>query len=168
MVTFKCLLESNGLGWIAINEFAMIRELPYCRGIENYRECKTFLRSYASGTFVFEVPGYFSKRFRRIWESIPLEGPLSAWNALPKRIPTEMESRLLDLMDDHECLRNMKLQYVKWEKFGIQNKPNESIWTEYGEFPYSFLDENVFSKIDWFERLLLKWEGNRVGRRGRN
>ena len=92
-------LAMDGLGWLAINEVAQISNLPYCLGVKNYKVRKTLFRSYAEGTFVFEVPEYFADRFRKIWNA-PCAGALSLYDSLPKTVPSELETRLLDLLDD--------------------------------------------------------------------
>ena len=145
-------MSITGLGWIAINEFAMISNLPYCLGVKNYKARKTFFRSYAEGTFVFEVPEYFAERFRNIWNA-PCEGVFSLYDSLPKTIPSELETRLLDLLDDEEYVKAMKKNWLETQKLGIVKYTEKStLFTRYGEFPIKFLEDRIFNKITWFER----------------
>ena len=110
-------LAMDGLGWLAINEVARISNLPYCLGVKNYKERKTFFRSYAEGTFVFEVPEYFADRFGKIWNA-PCDC-VNLYDSLPKTIPSEIETRLLDLLDDEEYVKEMKKYWLGTQKLGI-------------------------------------------------
>ena len=151
-------LAVDGLGWLAINEVAQISNLPYCLGVKDYKVRKTLFRSYAEGTFVFEVPEYFSDRFRKIWNA-PCAGVFCLYDSLPKTIPSEIESRLLDLLDDEDYVKQMKKHWLETQKLGIVGYTKKStIITRYGEFPVSFLEERIFNKITWFERFLF-WLG---------
>ena len=155
--TYRCSLAVDGLGWIAINEFTLLRDLPYCKGIENYKERKTFWRSYASGVVVFEIPTYFADRFRRIYNSAHAYGLITLSDQLPKEIPTEMETRLLDMLDDKEYTKKLKREYLKSKKW-VSYTGNSTMMTKYGEFPVEFLWRHVFSQIGLIERFLA-WIG---------
>jgi hypothetical protein len=147
-------LAVDGLGWIAINEVAQISNLPYCLGVKDYKARKTLFRSYAEGTFVFEVPEYFADRFGKIWNA-PCEGVFSLYDSLPKTIPSELETRLLDLLDDEKYVKEMKKNWLETQKLGIVEYTNKStMFTRYGEFPVSLLEEHIFNKITWFERFM--------------
>lgn len=151
-------LAMDGLGWIAINELARISNLPYCLGVKNYKERKTLFRSYAEGTFVFEVPEYFADRFRDIWNA-PCEGLESLYDSLPKTIPSEIESHLLDLLDDKEYVKRMKKHWLEMKKLKcVEFTKKSTMHTAYGEFPISFLEERIFNRIGWLERLMF-WLG---------
>ena len=155
--TIRYALVIDGLGWIAINEFALLRDLLYCKGIENYKQRKTFWRSYAEGTVVFEVPTYFANRFQRIINSLQLFGLVTISDQLPKEIPTEMETRLLDMLDDKEYTKKLKREYLKSKKW-VSYTGNSTMMTKYGEFPVEFLWRHVFSQIGLIERFLF-WIG---------
>ena len=151
-------LAIDGLGWLAINEVSRISNLPYCLGVKDYKARKTFFRSYAEGTLVFEVPEYFSERFRKIWNA-PCEGVFSLYDSLPKTIPSEVETRLLDLLDDEDYVKEMKKDWLDTQSMGIVKYTKKStLITRYGEFPISLLEERIFSKITWFERFMF-WLG---------
>lgn len=151
-------LAMDGLGWLAINEVARISNLPYCLGVKNYKERKTFFRSYAEGTFVFEVPEYFADRFGKIWNA-PCDGLTTLYDSLPKTIPSEIETRLLDLLDDEEYVKEMKKYWLGTQKLGIVGYTKKStIFTKYGEFPIQMLEDHIFNKIGWFEKFLF-WLG---------
>ncbi len=141
-----------GLGWIAINEFAMISHLPYCVGVKNYREQKTFFRSFASGTFVFDIPEYYYDEFCKIYNS---DYDFLACETLPKRIPTEDEFRLQKLLDDVAYVKEMKKEWLSLSRV-VSYTDGSEIFTKYGKFPYKLLHKRIFSKIGWLERFFLK------------
>lgn len=151
-------LAMDGLGWLAINEVSRISNLPYCLGVKDYKARKTFFRSYAEGTFVFEIPEYFSDRFRRIWTA-SCEGLVSLYDLLPKTIPSEIETRLLDLLDDEDYVKKMKTDWLETKSMKcVEFTKKSTMFTRYGEFPISLLEEHIFSKITWFEKFLF-WLG---------
>ena len=145
-------MSITGLGWIAINEFAMISDLPYCLGVKNYREKKTFFRSFASGTFVFDIPEYYHDEFCKIYNS---DSDVFISEILPKRIPTEEEFRLQKLLDDVAYVEKLKKEWLATSRV-ISYTNRSEIYTKYGRFPYKLLHERIFSKIGWLERFFLK------------
>ena len=147
-----CSLAISGLGWLAINEFARLRELPYCRGLKDYRQHKTFFRSYAEGKLVFDVPDYYYDTFCDIYLNCPSYGAPCLYERLPRHIPTEMEFRLTKLMQDKREFKALKEWYLR--KASKSSTPSDGtiVGTVHGDFPYAFLNERVFKKIGWFER----------------
>ena len=143
-------MSITGLGWIAINEFAMISNLPYCLGVKGYREKKTFFRSFASGTFVFDIPEYYYDEFCRIYDSDDFFGSES----LPKRIPAEGDFRLQKLLDDVAYVEELKKEWLAASRV-VSYTDRSEIYTKYGRFPYKLLHERIFSKIGWLERFFL-------------
>jgi hypothetical protein len=156
-VTLRATLAIDGLGWLAINEFTMLRTLPYCVGVENYRERKTFFRSYASGILVFQVPDYFAEEFRQLYNNVE-PGVMSLYDQLPKQIPTIVEMRIQKILDDKEYVKDMKRKYLYFRRLGyLKNLANQIVETKYGCVPGADLEALVFDKIGWFEKLLLRF-----------
>lgn len=145
-------MSITGLGWIAINEFAMISNLPYCVGVKDYRAKKTFFRSFASGTFVFDIPEYYHDEFCRIYNS---DNDFLVSETLPKRIPTEEEFRLQKLLDDGAYVKELKKEWLETSRV-VSYTGSSEIYTKYGRFPYKLLHERIFRKIGWLERFFLK------------
>ena len=145
-------MSITGLGWIAINEFAMISNLPYCAGVKDYRAKKTFFRSFASGTFVFDIPEYYHDEFCRIYNS---DNDFLISEILPKRIPTEEEFRLQKLLDDVDYVKELKKEWLEASRV-VSYTGRSELFTKYGRFPYKLLHERIFSKIGWLERFFLK------------
>lgn len=144
-------MSITGLGWIAINEFATISNLPYCVGVKEYRAKKTFFRSFASGTFVFDIPEYYHGEFCRIYNS---DNDFLISEILPKRIPTEEEFRLQKLLDDVAYVEKLKKEWLEASRV-VSYTNHSEIYTKYGRFPYKLLHERIFSKIGWLERFFL-------------
>ena len=142
----------TGLGWIAINEFATVSNLPYCLGVKDYYEKKTFFRSFASGTFVFDIPEYYRDEFCKIYNS---NSDVFISEILPKQIPTEEEFRLQKLLDDVAYVEELKKEWLAASKVVSYTNRSE-IFTKYGRFPYKLLHKKIFSKIGWIERFFLK------------
>ena len=142
----------TGLGWIAINEFATVSNLPYCLGVKDYHAKKTFFRSFASGTFVFDIPEYYHDEFCKIYNS---DNDVFISEILPKQIPTEEEFRLQKLLDDVAYVEELKKEWLAASKVVSYTNRSE-IFTKYGRFPYKLLHERIFSKIGWLERFFLK------------
>ena len=142
----------TGLGWIAINEFATVSNLPYCLGVKDYHAKKTFFRSFASGTFVFDIPEYYHDEFCKIYNS---DNDVFISEILPKRIPTEEEFRLQKLLDDVAYVEELKKEWLAASKVVSYTNRSE-IFTKYGRFPYKLLHKKIFSKIGWIERFFLK------------
>ena len=142
----------TGLGWIAINEFATVSNLPYCLGVKDYHAKKTFFRSFASGTFVFDIPEYYHDEFCKIYNS---DNDVFISEILPKQIPTEEEFRLQKLLDDVAYVEELKKEWLAASKVVSYTNRSE-IFTKYGKFPYKLLHERIFSKIGWLERFFLK------------
>ena len=145
-------MSITGLGWIAINEFAMISNLPYCVGVKEYRAKKTFFRSFASGTFVFDIPEYYHDEFCRIYNS---DNDFLVSETLSKRIPTEEEFRLQKLLDDTAYVKELKKDWLVASRV-VSYTDRSEIYTKYGRFPYKLLHERIFSKIGWLDRFFLK------------
>ena len=152
----KCSLAIEGLGWIAINEFYDLRSLPYCVGVEDYKEQKSAFRSYASGKLIFEVPEYYVETFKKIYDGANMVGLVSLYEQLPKRIPTIEEMRLDRLMEDKNCLTELKKGWLEASKY-VRYTDKSEIYTKYGAFSYPLLYERIFKHIGIFERLLLKF-----------
>ena len=144
-------MSITGLGWIAINEFAVISNLPYCVGVKNYSAKKTFFRSFASGTFVFDIPKYYHDEFCRIYNS---DNDFLVSETLPKRIPTEDEFRLQKLLDDDAYVKELKKEWLAASRV-VSHTDRSEVFTKYGRFPYKLLHDRIFSKIGWLERFFL-------------
>lgn len=120
--------------------------------MKNYREQKTFFRSFASGTFVFDIPEYYYDEFCKIYNSY--NGFLIS-EILPKQIPTEEEFRLQKLLDDGAYVKKLKKEWLATSRV-VSYIDRSEFYTKYGRFPYKLLHERIFSKISWIERFLLK------------
>ena len=157
-VILRATLAIDGLGWIGINEFTMLRNLPYCVGVDNYKEYKTFFRSYASGTLLFQVPDYYAEEFRQLYNNIEMIGLVSLHEQLPKQIPTLVEMRIQKILADKEYLKDMKRKYLCFRKLGyLKDLANQMVETKYGCVPGSDLEKYVFKKIGWFEKLCFRF-----------
>lgn len=157
-VILRATLAIDGLGWIAINEFWMLRNLPYCVGVDDYRERKTFFRSYASGTLLFQLPDYYAEEFRQLYNNIEMVGLVSLYEQLPKQIPTLVEMRIQKILADKEYVKDLKRKYLYFTRKGIDLRLSDTaIETKYGCVPGSDLEKYVFKKIGWFERLCFRF-----------
>ena len=157
-VILRATLAIDGLGWLAINEFTMLRTLPYCVGVENYHERKTFFRSYASGTLLFQIPDYFAEEFRQLYNNIEMIGLVSLYDQLPKQIPTPGEMRIQKILDDKKYVKEMKRKYLYFRRLGyLKDLANQIVETKYGCVSGADLEALVFDKIGWFEKLLLRF-----------